>query len=195
MHSFDQRVLNSVILRIRRSRFFRHLSKADKIFYANHLDSHFLRAAVPIPEKSASMLHKLIQQGILKVSNKTPSCLGCSQEIDASGKNLFGVIKKGSFLDCLAEEDQLEIDEQRHGGLRVEESQGFRVVVNLSNSLSLSPTLHAIGPPVQFWQLERNFPEGISQAAKSVANCIVDQIERIKTDKHHYGNQRILPQK
>ncbi len=59
-------IINMIILKVRRMKFYRYLSSHDKKRYDQEFDHLFIRLAVPIPLENAQKLKCLFEAGLLQ---------------------------------------------------------------------------------------------------------------------------------
>lgn len=182
----NERIVHAVMLRARRMRFYEHLTAADKLRYDKQFDSHFIRAAVPIPLQNAKKLVALIEAGVLSTvrlgyQEQSGAVFTIDGEqgpvqpdivIRSHGQNydlrrhpspLIRRLRKAGELLEYCEEGY------RTGGIAVAESKGFRVAHETQAGTVYSDQLYAFGPVTQYWQTQNNYAEAFVNAAKVVA--------------------------
>jgi uncharacterized NAD(P)/FAD-binding protein YdhS len=182
----DQRVLHTIVLGARRMRFYQYLRPQEKKVYDYELDSHFIRAAVPIPFKNASKLIALMRSGVLSAnalgyaaadgseSAKRPLERAIQHDvmICSSGQNYDLSLHPSIFtkrLMCAGEIVAYEEGGYRPGGIAASESQSYRIRNNLHGRPSFSTNLFSFGPITQYWQNQNNYAAAFVHAAQLVA--------------------------
>lgn len=186
-----ERIIYSVVLRARRLRFYQDLSPQDKFKYDSELDSHFIRAAVPIPLQNARKLIALIKAGILSTVQ-----LGYSKNNFDFSEIVIGSTKITPDIVILSNGQNYDIknhpsifikkligrgeivahDEDGYltGGIGANEATGFRVANVLEggvkNQCTYSQNLYSFGPITQYWQNQNNYAAAFVNAAQITAS-------------------------
>lgn len=191
-------LIQTIILRARRLKFYRHLNPDEKQRYDRTLDTHFIRTAVPIPLANAEKLLALMEAGTLetlslgyhahvdwqfdKTSEQAyfdmPGSLSryyFDLVIDSSGQSFLLNHHPSSFVQSILKRGEAipqKEDEYEPGGLALDGDETFRLIKNSTKGMRrhVSKHLYAFGVITRYWQNERNFAGAIMAASDWVAD-------------------------
>ncbi|KZN57259.1 hypothetical protein N474_08650 [Pseudoalteromonas luteoviolacea CPMOR-2] len=206
----DNALIHTVLLRVRRMKFYRYLTADEKQRYDSLLDTHFIRTAVPIPLLNAQKLIALFEAGILsscqlgyehkdaiKVSAKDivvtdgqlPEPFNLDGIILAAGQSFKLERHPDNLVKSLVARGELRPHAEQSyqtGGIQLQGHESYRAMRTNPNTLQaqVSPYLSSFGVLTRYWQNERNFAAAFVEAAQSVAHDWVDHIYQ-KTKSQH----------
>jgi uncharacterized NAD(P)/FAD-binding protein YdhS len=185
-------LINTIILKVRRMKFYRHLNEIDKKRYDKELDHLFIRLAVPIPLENAQRLKLLFDSGLLKtiklgylnsniqlsknivhINNSLENQVSFNLVINTISQN-FDIKKHPSKLiqSLLNQKEIIPNIEGSYntGGLMLDGYETYKVLQNHKGYIGASQFFYCIGVLTRYWQNERNFSQAIVEAADSVSN-------------------------
>ncbi|MGW2525146.1 FAD/NAD(P)-binding protein [Streptomyces sp. NPDC001617] len=190
-------LVHAIVLKTRRMRFYSRLAPGEKAVYDRLFDTHFIRTAVPMPAANAEKILALMDAGILttvalgydclpikagedgefrityRSDSGAPAVLRADCVIRARAQD-FGVARHPSlFVRNLLRRGEIVPHEEGGyvtGGIALDTGGGYRVMKRSDDVLRPSPHLAAFGPPVRFWQNEKNYAGAFVEAAQWVAD-------------------------
>ncbi|KZN36022.1 hypothetical protein N480_18700 [Pseudoalteromonas luteoviolacea S2607] len=211
----DNALIHTVLLRVRRMKFYRYLNADEKQRYDSELDTHFIRTAVPIPLLNAQKLIVLFEAGILsscqlgyehkdaiKVT-KTDMVVTFGQPqkqlhadglILAAGQSFKLAHHPDSLVKSLVARGELRPHTEQNyqtGGIQLQGHESYRAMRIDPNTqqVQVSPYLSSFGVLTRYWQNERNFAAAFVEAAQSVAHDWGDHIYQHTTSQHSRTDQ------
>ncbi|MDC8759599.1 FAD/NAD(P)-binding protein [Janthinobacterium fluminis] len=184
--SFLERITYTIILFVRRLRFYQELNSADKQTYDRELDTHFIRTAVPIPLPNAKKLIALINAGVLSTTRLgyrdklnehfDVVCEGETVRPDivicSNGQNYDLKTHPSLLIKNMAETREIieySDDGYLAGGICANEVNNYRVVNSIKGYRDYSSNLYSFGPITQYWQNQNNYAAAFVGAAQAVA--------------------------
>ncbi|MBQ4812726.1 FAD/NAD(P)-binding protein [Pseudoalteromonas luteoviolacea] len=211
----DNALIHTVLLRVRRMKFYRYLNADEKQRYDSELDTHFIRTAVPIPLLNAQKLIALFEAGILsscqlgyelkdaiKVT-KTDIVVTYGQPqkqrradglILAAGQSFKLAHHPDNLVKSLIARGELRPHTEQNyqtGGIQLQGHESYcamRINPN-TQQVEVSPYLSSFGVLTRYWQNERNFAAAFVEAAQSVAHDWVNHIYQHTTSQHSRTDQ------
>lgn len=185
-------LVNTIILKVRRMKFYRYLSSTDKQRYDKEYDHLFIRLAVPIPLENAQKLKCLFEAGLLQSIklgyNSNPLVLLDERVrlVDTKGHSVdfnlvintisqdFDVYKHPSALvKSLLEQKEIVPNlegEYNTGGLMLDGFETYKLLQKRNGYIEPSKYFYSFGVLTRYWQNERNFSKAIVDAAESVSD-------------------------
>ena len=212
--SYTGDLVHAIVLKTRRMRFYSRLAPSEKALYDRLFDTHFIRTAVPMPAANAEKLLALMDAGILttvalgydsppvqvtedgeflityRSAGGEPAVLRADCVIRARAQD-FGMARHPSPLvrNLLRRGEIVPHQEGGYatGGIALETGGGYRVMKRSGAVLRPSPHLAAYGPPVRFWQNEKNYAGAFVEAAERVADDWIETGRQVMEMKEfHY---------
>ncbi|MEN8275693.1 FAD/NAD(P)-binding protein [Acinetobacter seifertii] len=193
-------LINMIILKVRRMKFYRYLSSHDKKRYDQEFDHLFIRLAVPIPLENAQKLKCLFEADLLQslklgYNNKPLKIMDSHvQLIDDLGHSFdfdlvvntisqdFDIYKHPSALvKSLLEQKNIVPnmeDEYNTGGLMLDGLETYKLMENRRGTIKPSEYFYSFGVLTRYWQNERNFSKAIVDAADSVSTDWVELFQK-----------------
>ncbi|MFF9626935.1 FAD/NAD(P)-binding protein [Streptomyces griseosporeus] len=190
-------LVHAVVLKARRMRFYHQLAPADKAVYDRLFDTHVIRTAVPMPAANAEKLLALMDAGVLTTvrlgygtprtetaddgtfrityapDGGAPVTLRADCVVRARGQDFALDHHPSPLVQNLLRRGEIVPHEEggyATGGIALEPGGGYRVLRRSGGGLGPSPHLSSYGPPVRFWQNEKNYAGAFVEAARSVTD-------------------------
>lgn len=191
--SVSNNLIHSILLKVRRMKFYRYLSGTEKQMYDKLLDTHFIRTAVPIPLSNAEKLIALFESGILKsvkmgydispnpiesdngfelsyLNESGYTYIPIDAVIYASGQSFNLHSHPSQLVKNLLEKDELVAYEEENyvtGGVSLDSYDSYQVMCRDSKTGVVKPSefIASFGVLTRFWQNERNFSAAFVEAA------------------------------
>ncbi|KEI34554.1 acyl-CoA dehydrogenase [Francisella sp. W12-1067] len=174
--SKNSKLLYTIILHVRRFKFYRYLSSRDKKEYDQLWDRHFIRVAVPIPKINAIKLKILFSKGILKALklNDLPDEYFYSQNIiiKASGMGSDVLHHSSDLIKNLLRKKIITPALDNHynmGGINVDRDNSFKVYQYINDKEELSSRIYSFGPIIAHWKNTDNYAGAFVEAAKRIS--------------------------
>ena len=176
MESENSKLLYTIILHIRRFKFYRYLNSEDKNEYDQNWDRHFIRVSVPIPKNNALKLKILFNKGILKslkLNDLDDKHFGNQNIIiKASGMGSDVLQHSSDLIKNLLKKKMVvpAIDEKHNmGGINVCRDSNFKVYQCINNKKELSSRIYSFGPIISHWKNTDNYSGAFVEAAKKIS--------------------------
>lgn len=183
-------LINTIILKVRRMKFYRHLSGMDKKIYDKNYDHVFIRIAVPIPKENALKLRCLFQKGLLhtvkvgyennQIFQEDEKVILVTQEgekysfdlvINTISQNFDVYQHPAKIIQSLLDKNSIlpNIESGYNtGGLMLDGYETYKLMQEQQGTVEPSPHLYGFGVLTRYWQNERNFSKAIVDATESV---------------------------
>ena len=183
-------LINTIILKVRRMKFYRHLSGRDKKIYDKNYDHVFIRLAVPIPKENALKLKCLFEKGLLhtvkvgyennQLFQEEDRVILVTQQgdkysfdfvINTISQNLNVYQHPARIVQSLLNKNAIlpNIESGYNtGGLMLDGFETYKLMQEQQGTVEPSSHLYGFGVLTRYWQNERNFSKAIVDAAESI---------------------------